>query len=143
MQGISRAPSRSFPVALLRWLSGFAVLQALKRFLFTLLALRRELEIELRDAQGQPVADAEVAMCWRVAPGPDFVLVVHVHDMPAYLALVQRLFTQDANVRNVKAFFSVKRSKMVPALSLGLADHLAGSKSSHHASDLAPTHFLE
>jgi hypothetical protein len=29
------------------------------------------------------------------------------------------LFTQDANVRNVKAFFSVKRSKMVPALSLG------------------------
>jgi len=64
------------------------------------------------------VADAEVAMCWRVAPGPDFVLVVHVHDMPAYLALVQRLFTQDANVRNVKAFFSIKRSKMVPALSL-------------------------
>jgi hypothetical protein len=39
--------------------------------------------------------------------------------MPAYLALVQRLFTQDANVRNVKAFFCVKRSKMVPALSLG------------------------
>jgi Lrp/AsnC family leucine-responsive transcriptional regulator len=31
------------------------------------------------------------------------------------------LFTQDANVRNVKAFFSVKRSKMVPALSLGPA----------------------
>jgi hypothetical protein len=32
--------------------------------------------------------------------------------MPDYLALVQRLFTSsDANVRNVKAFFSVKRSK--------------------------------
>lgn len=27
------------------------------------------------------------------------------------LALAQRLFTADANVRNVKAFFSVKRSK--------------------------------
>ena len=36
-------------------------------------------------------------------------------------ASLQRLFTQDANVRNVKAFFSVKRSKMVPALSLGPA----------------------
>ena len=49
VQGVSLAPSRSFPVALLRWLSGFAVLQALQRFLFALFALRRELEIELRD----------------------------------------------------------------------------------------------
>jgi len=39
------------------------------------------------------------------------VLVVHARDMPDYLALAQRLFTSDANVRNVKAFFSVKRSK--------------------------------
>jgi hypothetical protein len=31
--------------------------------------------------------------------------------MPAYQALTQRLFTTDANVRNVKAFFSVHRSK--------------------------------
>ena len=31
--------------------------------------------------------------------------------MAAYHALVQRLFTQDANVRNVKSFFSVRRAK--------------------------------
>ena len=31
--------------------------------------------------------------------------------MPAYHALVQRLFTEDANVRNVKSFFSVHRAK--------------------------------
>jgi Lrp/AsnC family leucine-responsive transcriptional regulator len=31
--------------------------------------------------------------------------------MPAYHALVQRLFTADANVRNVKSFFSVHRAK--------------------------------
>ncbi len=55
--------------------------------------------------------DTAVQQCYRVSPGPDFVLVVHVADMPAYLALSQRLFTSDANVRNVKAFFSVKRSK--------------------------------
>jgi Lrp/AsnC family leucine-responsive transcriptional regulator len=35
-------------------------------------------------------------LCWWCLP-----------DMPAYLALAQRLFTSDANVRNVKAFFSV------------------------------------
>jgi hypothetical protein len=31
--------------------------------------------------------------------------------MAAWNAVVERLFTQDANVRNVKSFFSVKRSK--------------------------------
>ena len=52
-----------------------------------------------------------VQQCYRVSPGPDFCLVVHARDMPDYLALTQRLFTVDANVRNVKTFFSVKRSK--------------------------------
>ena len=55
--------------------------------------------------------DNAVQQCYRVSPGPDFVLVVHLLDMPAYLELAQRLFTSDANVRNVKAFFSVRRSK--------------------------------
>ena len=56
-------------------------------------------------------ADDAVQQCYRVSPGPDFCLVVHSAHMPDYLALAQRLFTTDANVRNVKAFFSVKRSK--------------------------------
>jgi Lrp/AsnC family leucine-responsive transcriptional regulator len=56
-------------------------------------------------------ADPAVQQCYRVSPGPDFVLVVHAADMPAYLALAQRLFTSDANVRNVKTYFSVKRAK--------------------------------
>lgn len=55
--------------------------------------------------------DDAVQQCYRVSPGPDFVLVVHARDMPHYLALAQRLFTGDANVRNVKSFFSLKRSK--------------------------------
>ena len=57
------------------------------------------------------VADVSVQQCYRVSPGPDFMLVIYAADMSAYLAVVQRLFTQDANVRNVKAFFSVKRAK--------------------------------
>lgn len=57
------------------------------------------------------VADDAVQQCWRVSPGPDFVLVIHAADMPAYLAVTQRLFTQNANVRNVKAFFATKRAK--------------------------------
>ena len=61
--------------------------------------------------EARAVADDAVQQCWRVSPGPDFMLVVHAPDMPGYLALTQRLFTQDANVRNVKAFFATKRAK--------------------------------
>jgi DNA-binding Lrp family transcriptional regulator len=57
------------------------------------------------------VADEAVQQCHRVSPGPDFVLVLQVADMAAWGAVVERLFTQDANVRNVKSFFSVKRAK--------------------------------
>jgi DNA-binding Lrp family transcriptional regulator len=57
------------------------------------------------------VAADEVQQCWRVSPGPDFVLVVQVADMPTYQELARRLFTQDSQVRNVRAFFSVKRAK--------------------------------
>ncbi|MCM2340557.1 Lrp/AsnC family transcriptional regulator [Rhodoferax sp.] len=59
-----------------------------------------------------------VQQCYRVSPGPDFCLVVHARDMPDYLALTQRLFTFDANVRNVKTFFSIKRSKFGARLPL-------------------------
>ena len=65
------------------------------------------------------MAEAAVQQCWRVSPGPDFVLVVQLRDMPAYQALAQRLFTQDANVRNVRAFFATRRAKFQTNLPLG------------------------
>ncbi|MGA0570264.1 Lrp/AsnC family transcriptional regulator [Variovorax sp. VNK109] len=71
------------------------------------------------DAFEQRVSgDDAVQQCYRVSPGPDFVLIVAAPDMPGYLALAQRLFTSDANVRNVKAFFSVKRAKFAPRIPL-------------------------
>ena len=56
-------------------------------------------------------AEGAVLQCYRVSPGPDFVLVVQVADMPAYHALAHRLFAGHANVRNVRSFFSIHRSK--------------------------------
>lgn len=64
------------------------------------------------------VLESAVHQCWRVTPGPDFMLVLRVRDMPAYQALAERLFTQDANVRNVRTFFSTKRAKFVTSLPL-------------------------
>ena len=70
--------------------------------------------------EARAVQDDGVQQCWRVSPGPDFVLVVHTRDMPGYLALSQRLFTQDANVRNVRAFFATHRAKFETKLPLAL-----------------------
>jgi Lrp/AsnC family leucine-responsive transcriptional regulator len=74
-------------------------------------SLDKQGEELLQAFETRAIQEASVQQCWRVSPGPDFMLVVQVPDMPAYLAFTQRLLTQDANVRNVKAFFSVKRAK--------------------------------
>ena len=82
------------------------------------ITLDRQDEERLAAFELRVAADNAVQQCYRVSPGPDFCLVVFARDMPAYLALAQRLFTSDANVRNVKAFFSLKRSKFEPFVPL-------------------------
>ncbi|MBX3599874.1 MAG: Lrp/AsnC family transcriptional regulator [Rubrivivax sp.] len=84
------------------------------------ITLDRQGAEHLQAFAARAAAERAVQQCWQVSPGPDFVLVVHVADMPAYQALVQRLFTQDANVRNVKAFFSVACHKFDPRLDLSV-----------------------
>jgi len=56
-------------------------------------------------------SEPAILQCYRVSTGPDFVLIAQVGDMPAYHALVNRVFTAQANVRNVRTFFSVHRGK--------------------------------
>jgi DNA-binding Lrp family transcriptional regulator len=91
-----------------------------------------EITLDRQDAEAlhafeqRVAADNAVQQCYQVSPGPDFVLVVHVLHMPDYQALTRRLFTSDANVRNVKAFFSVKRSKFGAELPL---NRVAGAMS--------------
>jgi Lrp/AsnC family leucine-responsive transcriptional regulator len=75
--------------------------------------------VEHLDAfEARALAEGPVQQCYRVAPGPDLVLVVWVRDMGHYNALVQRLFTEDANVRNVKSYFATRRSKFEPRVDL-------------------------
>jgi len=84
----------------------------------TELTLDRQGAEHLAAFEQRVAADAAVQQCYQVSPGPDFVLILQVADMAAYHALVQRLFTQDANVRNVKSFFSVHRTKFEPRIAL-------------------------
>ena len=85
---------------------------------FVEVTLDRQGAEQLQAFEDRAVAEPAVQQCWRVAPGPDFMLAVHARDMPGYLALTQRLFTSDANVRNVKAFFGVKRAKFDTRIAL-------------------------
>ena len=83
------------------------------------ITLDRQDAAALEAFETRVVQDTAVQQCYRVSPGPDFCLVVHTRDMSDYQALTQRLFTSDTNVRNVKAFFSIKRSKFGAELPLG------------------------
>lgn len=74
-------------------------------------SLDRQGEEHLNAFEARVILEDAVTQCYRVTPGPDFILMIRVNDMPGYHALAQGLFTQDANVRNVKVFFSVKRGK--------------------------------
>lgn len=82
------------------------------------ISLDRQDDASLDAFEARVSADDAVQQCYRVSPGPDFVLIVAARDMPGYLALSQRLFNADANVRNVKTFFSVKRAKFAPRVLL-------------------------
>jgi Lrp/AsnC family leucine-responsive transcriptional regulator len=59
-----------------------------------------------------------ILQCYRVSPGPDFLVIAQVSDMPAYHAMAYRAFTSHANVRNVRTFFSVHRSKFETRLTI-------------------------
>jgi Lrp/AsnC family leucine-responsive transcriptional regulator len=65
------------------------------------------------------VADPEVQQCYRVTPGPDFVLIAYVQGAEGYQALAQRLLTTDLNVRNVRTYFSIRRGKFEPRVPIG------------------------
>jgi Lrp/AsnC family transcriptional regulator, leucine-responsive regulatory protein len=71
--------------------------------------------------EARAVADGGIQQCYRTQGGPDFVLIAQVPDMSAYQALARRLFNDDANVRNVRCFFSVHRAKAGLGITLPVA----------------------
>jgi DNA-binding Lrp family transcriptional regulator len=73
-------------------------------------------------------AEACVTQCYRVSPGPDFIVIVELPDMRAYDEFARRLFTQSSNVRNVRTFFSVRRAKFEAGPPIGTVVDLAARK---------------
>lgn len=83
-----------------------------------------EITLDRQDAEHMQAFEQHITtedaiqQCYRVSPGPDFILIAQVHDMPAYHALAHRAFTSQANVRNVRAFFSIHCAKFETRLPL-------------------------
>lgn len=79
-----------------------------------------EITLDVQTVDKQEAFEALVAkeeavtQCYRVSPGPDFILLVQLRDLDDYHAFAHRLFTAHANVRNVRTFFSTRRSKFQP-----------------------------
>jgi Lrp/AsnC family transcriptional regulator, leucine-responsive regulatory protein len=90
-----------------------------------LLTAIAEVTLEVQSAEQLDAFEAHalqsdaVQQLYRVSPGPDFVLMLTVRDMPGYHAAAQALFTSHANVRNVRAFFVTHRAKFDTKLPLG------------------------
>jgi len=84
-----------------------------------------EITLDVQNSEGLVAFEKLVALessvqqCYRVSQGPDFVLILQVRDMPAYHDVAHRLFASHANVRNVRSFFSVLRSKFETRMPLG------------------------
>ena len=73
--------------------------------------LDNQAEERLQEFEELVATAPQLLQCYRVSPGPDFVLVVQVADMAAYHALAHQLFAAQKNVRNVRTYFSIYRSK--------------------------------
>lgn len=82
------------------------------------LSLDQQSAEQLAAFEARATAEEAVQQCYRVSSGPDFVLILQVADMAAYQLAAQRLFAADANVRNVRTFFSLQRAKFSTRLAL-------------------------
>ncbi len=82
------------------------------------IALDHQAAERMAEFEARVAGEAAVLQCYRVSPGPDFIMVLQVADMPAYHALAHRLFAAEANVRNVRTFFSTHRSKFETRIAL-------------------------
>jgi Lrp/AsnC family transcriptional regulator, leucine-responsive regulatory protein len=80
--------------------------------------LERQSAEALEDFERKLVGAPPVQQCYRVSAGPDFILIVYVADMTAYHAFAHQALTSQANVRNVRSFFSTQRTKFAPAIAL-------------------------
>jgi Lrp/AsnC family leucine-responsive transcriptional regulator len=90
----------------------------LKMIVFVEITLERQQEEMQAAFELKMQAEPEIMQCYMISGDSDFLVVVEVADMNAFHALIRRVFTADANVRNFRSIFALSRSKFQTAISL-------------------------
>ncbi len=75
------------------------------------ITLDRQGEEYLQQFERLMAPEAAVTQCYRVSTGVDFIVILQVNDMTAYHKLAHALFTSQANIRNIRSFFSIHQAK--------------------------------
>ncbi len=78
------------------------------------ISLDRQTAEDLDTFEAYVCAEPAVTQCYRLSPGPAFLIVAEVLDMANYDELARQLFKASSNVRNVRTFFSTFRAKFEP-----------------------------
>ncbi len=75
------------------------------------ITLDRQGEEYLQQFERLMTPEPAVTQCYRVSTGVDFIVILQVSDMQAYHKLAHALFTGQANIRNIRSFFSIHQAK--------------------------------
>lgn len=75
------------------------------------ITLDRQGEEHLQQFERLITPEPAVTQCYRVSTGVDFIVILQVSDMQAYHKLAHALFTSQANIRNIRSFFSIHQAK--------------------------------
>ncbi|MCX5464021.1 MULTISPECIES: Lrp/AsnC family transcriptional regulator [Alcaligenes] len=75
------------------------------------ITLDRQGEEYLQQFERLMTPEPAVTQCYRVSTGVDFIVILQVNDMQAYHKLAHALFTSQANIRNIRSFFSIHQAK--------------------------------
>lgn len=75
------------------------------------ITLDRQGEEYLQQFERLMAPETAVTQCYRVSTGVDFIVILQVSDMTAYHKLAHALFTSQANIRNIRSFFSIHQAK--------------------------------
>ena len=75
------------------------------------ITLDRQGEEHLQQFERLMTPEPAVTQCYRVSTGVDFIVILQVSDMQAYHKLAHALFTSQANIRNIRSFFSIHQAK--------------------------------
>lgn len=75
------------------------------------ITLDRQVAEEYAQFEAYISAELSVTQCYRVSPGPDFIVVADLLDMAAYDEFARRVFVSCSNVRHVRTYFSLHCAK--------------------------------